>query len=107
MLASVTRLRVRSFRYLPVFLYMTFLAKRQTVRSPGFLAGRLLLDAHLTFWTLTMTMWESEKTMKAFRGSGSHARVMPKLVDSCDEASYAHWSAGNDSVPQWRLTSIS
>jgi uncharacterized protein DUF3291 len=100
MFASVTRLRVGSVRYVPVFLWKTFRAQRQVVRAPGFLGGRLLVDAHRTFWTLTV--WESERAMKAFRGSGPHANVMPRLVEWCDEASYAHWMLPDDgSVPTW------
>jgi len=99
MLASVTRLRVRSFLNLPAFLWMTFRAQQQTVRADGFLGGRLLVDNRLTFWTLTA--WENENCMKAFRGSGAHARAMPKLVEWCDEASYAHWDA-DSSLPEWQ-----
>ena len=99
MLASVTRLRVRSLIHLPSFLCMTFLSQRQVGRAPGFLSGRLLLDAHRTFWTLTV--WESERAMKAFRGSGPHAEVMPRLVEWCDEASYAHWIPSSAAVPSW------
>ena len=99
MLASVTRLRVRSVRYLPPFVWETFLSQRQAVRAPGFLGGGLLLDAHRTFWTLTV--WESERVMKAFRGTAPHAKVMPRLVEWCDEASYAHWIPTGDSVPSW------
>lgn len=99
MLASVTRLRVRSFRNLPSFLWMTFLTQRQTKRATGFLGGRLLIDNLYTYWT--STAWESEKAMKAFRGSGPHARVMPKLVEWCDEAAYTHWLAADDSIPEW------
>ena len=99
MLASVTRLRVRSFLYLPAFLWMTFSAQRQSVRAAGFIGGRLLIDRHRTYWTLTV--WEDEKAMKGFRGSGPHARAMPKLVEWCDEASYAHWLSADDSVPDW------
>lgn len=99
MLASVTRLRVRHFRILPSFLWMTFLAHRQTVRSPGFLGGRLLVHDLRTYWTLTM--WENEKMMKVFRGSGPHARVMTKLTEWCDEAAYAHWTVAHDSMPEW------
>jgi heme-degrading monooxygenase HmoA len=93
MLASVTRLRVRSLRYVPAFLWITFLSQRQAARAPGFLGGRLLVDAGWTFWTLTT--WESERAMKAFRGA------MPRLVEWCDEASYAHWIPARDSVPSW------
>jgi hypothetical protein len=99
MFASVTRLRVRSVRYLASFVWETFLSQRQAVRAPGFLGGGLLLDAHRTFWTLTV--WESERVMKAFRGTAPHAKVMPRLVEWCDEASYAHWVPTGASVPSW------
>jgi hypothetical protein len=99
MLASVTRLRVRSVRYVLAFVWKTFLTQRQVVRAPGFLGGRLLIDAGRTFWTLTV--WESERAMKAFRGSGPHSQVMPQLVEWCDEASYAHWVPTEASVPTW------
>src|SRR2546423_4427258 len=99
MFASVTRLRVRSVRYVPAFLWRNLLTKRQVVRAPGFVGGRLLVDAGRAFWTLTL--WESERTMKAFRGSGAHAGVMPRLAHWCDEASYAHWETPSPSVPDW------
>lgn len=69
------------------------------MRSPGFIGGRLLIDAHRTFWTLTL--WEAEKAMKAFRGSGAHGAIMPRLARWCDEASYAHWEAASGEVPGW------
>ena len=100
MFASVTRLRVRSLRFLPAFLWYTFGAQRQVVRAPGFAGGRLLVDKHRTYWTLTV--WASEKDMKKFRGSGAHARVMPKLANWCDEAAYAHWTPASDGVPGWQ-----
>ena len=100
MLASVTRLRVRSLRYLPAFLWQTFRSQRQVVSAPGFSSGRLLVDAKRTFWTLTV--WQDERAMKAFRGSGPHAKVMPRLVEWCDEASYAHWTPSGHSIPSWQ-----
>jgi hypothetical protein len=30
-----------------------------------------------------------------------HAKVMPRLVEWCDEASYAHWIPSAGSVPSW------
>jgi hypothetical protein len=99
MLSSVTRLRVRSIRFLPASLWYIFLTQRQVEKSPGFVGGRLLVDSELTFWTLTV--WESEKAMKAFRGAGAHARVMSRLPKWCDEAAYAHWSPAGDTIPEW------
>lgn len=99
MLASVTRLRVRSLRFLPSFLWRTFQSQRQAERVLGFLGGRLLIDSGLTFWTLTV--WQSEETMRGFRGSGAHARVMPRLAEWCNEAAYAHWIQTDNSIPTW------
>ncbi|HZW92952.1 MAG TPA: DUF3291 domain-containing protein [Candidatus Eremiobacteraceae bacterium] len=58
-----------------------------------------MIDNLRTYWTLSV--WESEKSMKAFRGAGPHARVMPKLVEWCDEAAYTHWISADDSIPEW------
>jgi len=58
------------------------------------------VDAHWTFWTLTV--WEDENAMRTFRGSGAHSQVMPRLAEWCDEASYAHWTSPDDAVPMWQ-----
>jgi len=63
------------------------------------LAGRLMLEAHLVFWTATV--WESEAAMRAFRSSGAHMQAMPKLLDWCDEASYVHWEQDSAELPSW------
>jgi heme-degrading monooxygenase HmoA len=99
MLVSVTRLRIRRFIYLLPFLWSTRRSQAQVVGAPGFLGGRLLVDAHRTFWTLTA--WESEKAMKAYRGSGVHSAVMPKLAHWCDEAAVAHWESTDAAIPAW------
>jgi hypothetical protein len=99
MVVSVTRLRVRRWRHVPAFLWYTFASQRQVVRAAGFSGGRLLIDARRTFWTLTA--WEDERAMKAFRGTGAHARVMPRLLDWCDEAAYAHWTVPDGELPDW------
>jgi hypothetical protein len=99
MFVSVTRLRVRRFLYLPVFLWKTQFAMLQVQKAAGFLEGKLLVDGHRTYWTLTT--WESERAMKAYRGAGAHAAVMPRLMKWCDEAAYAHWESADASVPTW------
>jgi len=99
MLVSVTRLRVRSVRYLPAFFWKTIFIQRQVIHAPGFAGGRLLNDVGWTFWTLTA--WENEQAMKAFRGAAPHAKAMPRLIDWCDEASYAHWAQSGDTLPSW------
>src|SRR5262245_36985866 len=99
MIASVTRLRVRSLRYLPAFLWQTRAVQRQIVRAPGFRGGSLLVDRRWTFWTLTVG--DSEQAMKAFRGAAAHGTVMPRLPVWCDEAAYTHWPVTEAGVPAW------
>ena len=99
MLISVTRLRLRSPVFLPMFAWQTFLTQRQVVRAAGFIAGRLLVDAQRTFWT--MTAWETEQAMRSYRISGTHAKVMPRLQDWCDEASVVHWTDERPALPSW------
>jgi hypothetical protein len=97
---SVTRLRVRSLRYLLPFLWQTFRVARQARHSSHFLGGRVLREAKNTFWTVTA--WENEEAMRVFRQQGAHSHVMPKLLEWCDEAAYVHWSQDSREPPDWR-----
>ena len=97
---SVTRLRVRSLRYLLQFVWQALKSARQAERASGFLGGRLLREAKNTFWT--MTAWEDEMAMRAYRNAGAHRGVMPKLLDWCDEASVVHWSQESLALPDWQ-----
>ena len=96
-LISVTRLRVRSFLYLPGFLWDTFQSVRQVQRINGFLGGRLLVNPGYVFWTLTA--WQGEADMNAYRTGGAHRRAMPKLLDWCNEAAVVHWTEDSPEIP--------
>jgi heme-degrading monooxygenase HmoA len=97
---SITRLRVRSVRYLPQFLWLTFLSHRQAKRSSGCLAVKILRDAGNAYWT--STAWADEAAMRAYISSGAHRRVMPKLKDWCDEAYVTHWEQESAVLPGWQ-----
>jgi heme-degrading monooxygenase HmoA len=97
---SVTRLRVRSFLYFPGFLWDTAKSVRQLQRSSGFLGGRLLVNAPFVFWT--MTVWQDEPAMNAYRTGGAHRRAMPKLLNWCDEAAVVHWTQESPEIPAWQ-----
>ena len=47
--ASITRLRLRSRRFLPGFAFHTWRSMRQVRRAEGFLSGAVLADRQLTF----------------------------------------------------------
>jgi hypothetical protein len=96
---SVTRLRVRSRRYVPSFFVGALRAALQARRAPGSLAVLLLRDAHFSFWTCTL--WTDEAAMRSFMRSGRHRRVMPRLARWCDEAALAHWLQDAGEPPSW------
>lgn len=97
---SVTRLRVRSLRFLLSFLWQTLKVARQAQHSSHFLGGRILREAKNIFWTVTA--WEDEAAMRGFRQTGARGQVMPKLLEWCNEAAYVHWSQDNLELPDWR-----
>ncbi len=96
---SVTRLRLRSVRYLPGFVLHTFGSLRQVRKAPGFRGGSLLPDRRWAFWT--MTAWDNRESMRRYMTTGSHRTAMPRLLDWCDEASVVHWEQPEDAIPTW------
>ena len=98
-LISITRLRVRSIRYLPGFFLYTITSALQAKRAPGNLGMGALRDANNTFWT--RTAWQDEAAMRAFMMAPPHRRAMVKLLVWCDEASVVHWNQENSALPDW------
>jgi uncharacterized protein DUF3291 len=96
---SITRLRVRSWRYLPVFFVQALRIARQAASSEGNLATALLRDRQRTFWT--GTSWSSEASMKTFMHAGVHGPVMKHLLNWCDEAALVHWTQDGAELPSW------
>ena len=99
MFISVTRLRVRSFGYLPGFVWHTFKSSRQAERARGFIGGRMLINAKNVYWTLTA--WDGEGAMNEFRTAAAHRTAMPKLLEFCDEAAVVHWKQEAAELPSW------
>jgi hypothetical protein len=96
---SITRLRVRSWRYLPAFYVSVMRVARQARNAPGNLAVRIFADKRSTFWT--STSWNSESSMRAFMLAKPHGPIMRKLLEWCDEASLVHWTQPNPELPSW------
>lgn len=98
---SATRLRVRAWRFLPMFFIYAFLSSRQAARAPGSLRVWVLNEEDRVFWTCSL--WESQAATRAFMTAGAHLRVMPRLMDWCDEASVAHWEQQEPEAPDWEV----
>lgn len=96
---SITRLRVRSWIYLPAFLIRSMRIGQQAKKAPGNLAAKVLQDRHRTFWT--STSWESESAMRRFMLTPPHGPAMRKLLHWCDEAALVHWSQPSAELPGW------
>ena len=96
---SVTRLRVRSWRFMPPFIFAALRIGKQTAQAEGCLAAKVFRDRRNAFWTLTC--WESETVMKAFMVAGAHGAAMRRLLEWCDEAALAHWTQETDELPSW------
>lgn len=94
---SITRLRVRAWRYLPAFLWNALASQRQLKRSDGFIQGALSTAPGRVFWTASV--WTDDAVMKRFRDTAAHKTAMPTLLDFCDEASLAHWVQDTDRLP--------
>lgn len=95
---SITRLRIRAVRFLPLFFWHTFRSLKQARASDGCLAAAVN-NFDGAFWTITV--WHDRAAMRAFLLSGAHRRAMPKLAGWCDEASLAHWDQEVAALPPW------
>lgn len=96
---SITRLRVRSKKYLPAFVVAALRAAMQARRAKGSVGVSLLAEAHHTFWTCTL--WIDEAAMRQFTSAGAHRMIMPRLLDWCDEASVVRWTQDSPERPSW------
>jgi hypothetical protein len=94
---SVTRLRPRAWRFLPQLLLHTWRSARVIGAASGFHGGYLATGRGPVFWTITV--WTDEAAMRAFRGAEPHLSAMPLLMQICDEAAVAHWTAASPAPP--------
>ena len=94
---SVTRLRLRHWRFLPAFAWYAGSSMIQARRSAGHRFSAATKDAGLVFWTITV--WEQEAAMRYFRNHGAHQKAMTKLAEWCDEATYVHWVQPGETAP--------
>ncbi len=96
---SITRLRVRSFWYLPLFMLHTLRSSRQARQSEGILDLDLRAEPGRVFWTITL--WTETDAMRRYRSSGAHQVAMRILSTICDEAAYTRWTQESPELPTW------
>lgn len=94
---SVTRLHLRSLWTFPAFAWHTLRSTQQVERASGLVGGYLAIEGVHGFWTVSV--WDNEAAMRAYRNSGAHLQAMPKLLGWCDEASFVHWAQPSSEPP--------
>ena len=99
MLAAVTRLRLRSWRFLVPFMIHAARSQKQAAASQGCLSVVTRKTRGLAFWTLTA--WEGEEQLREFLRASPHREAIPKLFPWCDEAATVHWHVGSNCIPSW------
>ena len=89
MIVSVTRLQLRSLRFLLPFAWHARRSRRQAEVAEGCLHVSVRKTAGLAFWTLTA--WRDEASLRRYMRAAPHRVAIPKLAQWCDEAAVAHW----------------
>ncbi|MEM7347216.1 MAG: hypothetical protein AAF485_23500 [Chloroflexota bacterium] len=96
---SVTRLRLRSVVYVPLFMFHAMRSGSQANESEGIHGFETRSEAGWVFWT--KTSWSTEADMKQFRNSGAHQVAMRILSRICNEAAYVRWTQDSPDLPDW------
>jgi Domain of unknown function (DUF3291) len=96
---SITRARVRAWKYWPVFNWYSFRSAFDARKAAGVEGVWVMGDANRAFWTCTI--WRSEQAMRAFMGQGPHLQAMKRISTWCDEGAVAHWTQESYTPPTW------
>lgn len=96
---SITRLRIRSIFYMPLFAIHALRSGAQAQRADGIQNIATRVETWNTHWT--RTVWREEGAMKRFRNSGAHQLAMRVLAEICSEASYVRWQQETPDPPSW------
>lgn len=97
MFISVTRLRIKRKRKLPIFFWHTIKSIIQSKKAEGLVHSSFEKEGWDTYWTLTV--WENKDCMKAFHNKGNHLKAMKISRNIADELEYINWEA--DNIPTW------
>ena len=98
-IVSITRFRLRSVRFVPLFYIHAHRIIAQVRKAEGLVAGAVRREGDLAYWTVTV--WRDVIAMQAFSASGAHRSAMPHLQDWCSEAAMVRWLQDGSDLPDW------
>lgn len=96
---SITRLRVRSIFYMPIFMLHAMRTMTQAQKADGVHGVETRFEKNNVVWT--KTIWADEAKMKEYRGSGAHQIAMRILSEICNEAAVVRWQQADAEIPTW------
>lgn len=96
---AITRLKLKSTRYIVPFFIHNERVVKQIRASEGFLKGKQLATPSLSMWTATL--WTCEEALKTFYLSGEHRAVMSKISEWSSEAVSGHQQVDSNKLPSW------
>jgi heme-degrading monooxygenase HmoA len=96
MIASITKMRLKSVFKLPKFMFVSGSVFKQVKNAPGN-KGVKSTNKGLQFFTLTL--WEDERSIMDFMLSGAHREVMKVIRDYSDDYGSARWEVSE--MPPW------
>src|SRR5580704_19455463 len=94
---SITRLRLRSWKFFPGFIVYAVRSRMQATRAQGNRGVEAMREPGNVFWTATL--WESDEAVRQFMVANPHGDAMRRLMEWCDEASVARWSQDTAELP--------
>ncbi len=97
---SMTRLKLKSPRYLIRFWNYNEKIVRQMQTAEGFLQGKLLANYSLAMWTTTL--WTSSEALKEFYLNGSHQEVIARISEWSSEAVHFSKYVSTKELPSWQ-----
>lgn len=95
----MTRLKLRSPKYLIPYLIQSEQIITQIVVSQGFLKGKILATLGLSMWTATL--WSDRDASYAFHLRGKHQNSMPLFRDWAEEAVLGVQTISSEQLPSW------
>ena len=97
-LVMASRLPLRSYLRVPLFLRLTLVVRMQLAAAGGLVGYALLAEPRSkTFWTLSA--WRSQDELDAFARTLPHAAVMRRLRPHMGETAFVTWSVPGAALP--------
>jgi hypothetical protein len=97
---SITRLRLRSWKFVPSFAVYAVRSRMQASRADGNRGVNAMREPGNVFWTATL--WESEEAVKKFMIANPHGEAMRRLLEWCNEGAVARWNQDGAEMPDWQ-----